>query len=335
MVLYSTETILNIEKMDKTNNSITKPQNTQLINSRGLFGINHLFIKDESKHPTFTFKDRMAYEMIRPYINSPRRVTFIAISYGNLAISMGYYINKLNRVHGKKAASSITFIPNDLKFWNMGPDTEERKISGKEYIKLITRDSKIIELDLEQQFYDTQKLIEVLRKHRFKAKEIINVSEGLHRPCYFGIYHEIIRDLKRPPDFLIVPYGSGTLCNEMIDTARNYGHKTRIVPVSVTSKNSIADKLWGPWWVDIKSLRKYGKGLTKRQNYSYYVYRVDDDEILEAMDKLRGVTSAEPSGAAGFAILHRLKEIANTFDPKRDYVVVINTGNGLRNFYAM
>jgi threonine synthase len=119
----------------------------------------------------------------------------------------------------------------------------------------------------------------------------------------------------------------------MIDAVHSYGHKTCVIPVSVPFEQSIADKLWGPWWVDVKSLEKIGKGLTKIGGRSYFVYRIEDQEILDAMEKLKGEISAEPSGAAGFAILYRMKKIVNTFDPKKNSVVVLNTGNGLRNFH--
>ena len=47
---------------------IQKPGNTPIVGLKNLFGVSNLIMKDETKNPTHTFKDRLAYEMIRPTI---------------------------------------------------------------------------------------------------------------------------------------------------------------------------------------------------------------------------------------------------------------------------
>jgi cysteine synthase len=72
-----------------------------------IYGAHKLLIKDETKNPTHTFKDRLAYEMIRPLMEQLERgeevtvTTFASISYGNTAKAMGHYVTALNSLAGK------------------------------------------------------------------------------------------------------------------------------------------------------------------------------------------------------------------------------------------
>jgi threonine dehydratase len=180
------------------------------------------------------------------------------------------------------------------------------------------------------------------RQHGAVVGEFVDITEGLDRPAYVNIAIEAIeKQLKTVPDYMIVPFGAGILCNEIIDYIKDKGLNTKVVPVSSGNPNTIAVMLYGPIWVDTGMLEKEGKAFSRhepidrkgRAREPYVVYNVSDADIREAMAELKqiGIT-AEPSGASGIALLKHLRSIHPEYEPERDSVLIINTGNGLLNY---
>lgn len=326
---------------------IQRPGNTPLVGLKNIFGVSKLFMKDETKNPTFTFKDRLAYEMIRPTIeaiNNNRnfdKITFGSISYGNTAFSVGYYCKKLNQNYKKEIVKAVAFVPPEIVNKPFGPNTEGTIISSKKVLSKIAETCGIIEIDLKAQIYRERDLEKIAKKNGKVLDKFVDITEGLDRPVYANIIIEAIDQLKKAPDYIIVPFGAGVLCNEIIDYTNDNKLKTKVIPVSSGNPKTIAIMLYGPIWVDTESLLKNGHGWTKHNKIDrkgrirkpYLVYHVNDNEITDAMKILKeNHITAEASGASGFAILHRLKEIDLNFDSKKHSVLVINTGNGLLNF---
>ena len=328
-------------------NILQKPGNTPVADVSGMFGVARLFMKDETKNPTHTFKDRLAFEMLQPVIESlnkgedAKKVTFGSISYGNTAFSMGYYCNQLNKMCGRTVVNAVAFVPPKLFNKKFGPNTEGSIVDAKTVLGKIAKTCELVDIDLSAKVYREKDLEELARKKGKVLDHFVDITEGLNRPAYVNIIIEAIAQLKSPPDFVIVPFGAGILCNEIIDYINDNNLKTKVIPVSSGNPNTIAIMLYGPIWVDTKALARDGKGWTKhdatdrkgRTRKPYLVYHVEDAELVKAMRVLNdnGIT-AEASGASGFALLPRLKEIDATFDPRKSTVLVINTGNGLLNF---
>ncbi|MBS3089140.1 PLP-dependent lyase/thiolase [Candidatus Pacearchaeota archaeon] len=326
---------------------IQKPGNTPLVKLKSLFGVSNLFMKDETKNPTHTFKDRLAYEMIRPTIEAINnnqnfdKITFGSISYGNTASSMGHYCKKLNQLYKKEIVNAVAFVPPEIVYKPFGPNTEGITVAAKEVLRKISENCEIIEIDLKAQIYREKDLEKIAKKNHKVLDKFVDITEGLNRPAYVNIIIEAIEQLKKIPDYVIVPFGAGILCNEIIDYIEDNKLITKVIPVSSGNPETIAIMLYGPIWVDTESLLKKGSGWTKhdktdrkgRIRKPYLVYHVDDDEIINAMKVLKqNSITAEASGARGFAILHRLNKIDSGFDSKKHSVLVINTGNGLLNF---
>ena len=326
---------------------IQKPGNTPIVRLKNLFGVSNLIMKDETKNPTHTFKDRLAYEMIRPTIEKINnnqnfeKITFGSISYGNTAFSMGYYCQMLNQQFGKEIVKAVAFVPPEIVHKPFGPDTEGTKVGVKKVLSKIAETCEIIEIDLKAQIYREKDLEKIAKKNDKVLDKFGDITEGLDRPAYVDIIIETIKQMKEAPDYAIVPFGAGILCNEVIDYINDNKLKIKVVPVSTGNPETIAIMLYGPIWVDTESLLKNGQGWTKhdekdrkgRTRKPYLVFHVDDKEILDALKILKkNNITAEASGASGFAILHRLKEIDPKFDSEKHSVLVINTGNGLLNF---
>jgi len=323
------------------------PKDTELITKNNVFGIKTLYIKDETKNITHTFKDRLAYEMLRPIIEKINKgekitkTTFCSISYGNTAYSMGYYCNLLNKMYGDEIVNAVAIVPPNLSSKIYGPDTEGRKEKASNIFKRIKKYCSIIELDLEKQYYSSSDLEKVVREHNLCYDDFINVTEGLDRPAYVNIISETIeKQLDEEPDYIIVPFGAGILCNEIMDYVNDNKLKSKVIPVSSGNPNTIAIMLYGPIWVNVKELEEKGKALSYHKGYDlkgrkrepYMVYNIKDDEILKILDTLSEIgVSSEPSAAAGFAFINKLKEIDNKFNPEKHSVLVINTGNSFLN----
>jgi threonine dehydratase/DNA-binding Lrp family transcriptional regulator len=328
---------------------MVKPGNTPIIVPREtIYGVCNLLIKDESQNPTHTFKDRLAYEMIRPMLEEvrqgkmPKPMTFGSISYGNTAKAMGHYVSLLNEMAGKKIARALAFVPPALSKKTFGPDTEGNTVKAKDILVDISKTCDIVPIDLSKKIYRPKDLEELAREHKKVTGEFVDITEGLNRPAYVNIIIEAIeQQLRFSPDYVIVPFGAGILCNEVIDYVAEHKLKTKVIPVSSGDPDTIAVMLYGPIWVDTAALLKEGKAFTRhepidrkgRNRKPYVVYHVSDEAILDAMKELKkNNISAEPSGASGIALLKHLKKIDPAFQSKKHTVLVINTGNGIGNY---
>ena len=328
---------------------VVKPGNTPIVIPREtIYGVQNLIIKDETRNSTYTFKDRLAYEMIRPLLEEirqkrmPSPMTFGSISYGNTARAMGYYVAMLNKMAGKEIARAVVFIPPEIEKKIFGPDTEGYSIPAREVIKSIRKNCSVIPIDLSKKVYRAKDLENLARERNQVIGKFVDITEGLSRPAYVNIIIEAVeQQLRFSPDYVIVPFGAGILCNEIIDYVDEHKLKTKIIPVSSGNPETIAVMLYGPIWVDTEKLEKYGKAFTRhepldrkgRPRKPYIVYHVSDEDIRDAMKELKkNDIVAEPSGASGIALLKNLKAIDPKFDKDKHTVLVIDTGDGILNY---
>lgn len=324
------------------------PGNTPLKHLHNAFGVKNLFVKDETENPTHTFKDRLAYEMLSPIISKIEnkepisKTTFGSISYGNTILSLGYFCKQLNEYVGKDIVSAVGFVPRKLYKKTFGPDSSNNYIEASRLLNLVHRNCKLLDINLDKKVYREKDLEELARKNNACFDNFVDITEGLDRPAYVNIIIEAIEEqMKNVPDYVIVPFGAGILCNEIIDYINDNNLTTKVIPVSSGAPQTIATMLYGPIWVDTISLAKTGKGLTRHDSIDrkgrvrkpYLVYQIYDKEIILALKELSNLNiSSEPSAASGFAILHRLKDISPEFDAQKHSVLVINTGNSFLNF---
>jgi threonine dehydratase/predicted transcriptional regulator len=328
---------------------IFKPGNSPIVVPRNtIYGAEKLLIKDETQNPTHTFKDRLAYEMIRPLLEEvrqgrvPKPMTFGSISYGNTAKAMGYYVNVLNKMVGKEVARAVVFVPPSIEKKTFGPDTEGSTFPATTMLEDIKKTCIIVPIDLSLKIYRAKDLEDLARKHNQVIGQFVDITEGLDRPAYVNIIIEAIeQQLRFSPDYAIVPFGAGILCNEIIDYVNEHKLKTKVIPVSSGDPNTIAVMLYGPIWVDTVKLLKDGKAYTRHEPFDrkgrprskYIVYHVGDDDLRDAMKELKkNKIHSEASGASGIALLKHLKKIDPSFDKAKHSVLVINTGDGLLNY---
>lgn len=302
------------------------------------FGCETLFVKDESSHPTHTFKDRLASAVDKYFIEKihPSKAVWASISYGNTAYSLGFCARQRNEICRKDIVTAVAFVPLKLSDRSFGPDTDGKIVDGKTYLKKIEELCIAIPIDLDERYWTSPDLEKKVRELGIDG-EFIDVTEGLGhlgRTSYTGVISESLEQIGGVPDYVIVPFGAGILYNETVDYLRKEGIQTRVIPVSVGDSMSIADKLYGPIWIeDVGGLKAKGTAKSKHKEFPCIIHGVEDSEILDALDRIKkhGI-KAEASGAAGFALVPRLKQICPEFDKKKHSVLVINTGDGLLNF---
>jgi len=300
-----------------------------------LSGIQNLFVKDESVHPTGTFKDRLANAAFQRY---PPGTTFGAISYGNTAISFARAIREAADADIKYRF--VAFVPQDLSEWELGPSSQGSHLSGSQILELLSTYATVVPIDLSQKIFDEEDLFERARASDSIVSELVNVTEGLDEPAYVGIIKEAVEQLGFVPDCCLVPFGAGILCNEIIGFL-GPSNADSVIPLSVPNQNSPARMLYGPIWVDTERLRREGVALSRHcpsdhsgsMREPYRVRAVNEKQVMRGISCAKKVgLSAEPSGSVGLGVLDMLPNWVEGFDPKQHSVLVINTGNAIDAF---
>lgn len=335
---------------------IELPGNTQLKTFPSYKDIQNLYIKDESGNPYGTFKDRLAFKLIEDVYelisNTSDSIllidallllkptTFGVITLGNTSFPLGQYIYEINSISQSLIKRDIfrliSFTYHDKDERVIGPDTYGNTCKGIDIIKRLKETGIVWRLNLEEKFYDSRLLEEIARNQDLVIGDFQDITNGIELdgnkyPAYVDILKEILVDLGKEPNYIVVPAGAGILYNEFCDYVLENNLKTKVLGVTVARIDSIADKLFGFYWQDIDNLNKVGYSIT-RYGRSHLMVRADDNEINDTMHEIGSRINAEPSGVAGLAVLHRLKKYYPSFDEIKDSVVVVNTGNGIPNF---
>lgn len=290
-----------------------------------------VFLKDESVHPTGTFKDRLSSAAIA---SSNRSVLFGSISYGNTAVSFARACAKV------PWANFVAFVPPDFATWTFGPSSTGNFVTGRDFVeKIRSYGSAVLEADLSRAILGDDELSRLaFDAGLLNGKNFVNVTEGLESPAYGPIASEAIEQLEAPPDICVVQFGAGILANEIRDVFARVSSQTVVVPISTPEPRSLARMLYGPIWLDVSSLKVTGVGMSRHASPDrtgtsrdpYAVYMVSESQIACGLRIARDFgISAEPSGSAGLGFLDALEMVVPKYDPEADRVLVINTGNGI------
>lgn len=269
-----------------------KSGNTPLVKIKSLckrFGLDNLLIKDESKNPFGTFKDRVSEFIIKEALDE--HIDKLAlITAGNA----GYGLSKFAEGTNIKV---VCLIDKNLK----------RAIR----LKLKRVAYKLIKVDLSKKILKPEQVISLAREN---DKEVIwDVTNRFHQ-AYEGIIQEI---KKEKPDYLIIPIGSGGGFVGLYSGIKRYKMKTKLIGVGVKQKwYSYADKLWTPW----TPYKAKIESITKEKHQ--YV-KLGEDEIKKTYKEFKSFINCEPSSSVVFAALLKIK-----FN-KKDKIILINTGKGI------
>lgn len=272
-----------------------KSGNTPLIKVKKLckkFGLNNLLIKDESKNPFGTFKDRKSEFIIKRGIEE-HIDKFAIITSGNA----GYSLAKFAEDTGIKI---INFIDKKLK----------KSIKNK--LKKVSY--KVIEVDLSKKVFSPEEMIAMARENDIEV--IWDGTYGAHG--YHESYIKIVEEIKdENPDFIVVLIGSGEAFCGLCEGIKKFNLKTKLIGVGVKAKwHSFADKLYTPWTpyeAKMKAIVKEG----------HKIIRLNEEEVKQTWKEFKDVIDCKPSAAVVFSVFSKIKF------KKEDKIILINSGKGL------
>jgi threonine dehydratase len=285
-----------------------------------------VLVKDESKCPTHTFKDRLGWELGRRLLVSGAgsETVVASITLGNTAISLAAGLD----AYFKQAARPTVFgvFPSRFEFSDIGPDSSGRSTTGRAVLaRLRSRNVICVEADTQERRLEAADVAELARNAGLDFSRFIDVSTGIDEPCYSPLIAEAMYQtstLGYHPEAVLVPVGAGVLFDAAVqDVVRNFP-SCRVFGATVLDPHSIADKIdafYSPYY---ESLVERGVAESPLDPRSQVVI-VDEAEIRAALRDLRDAVDCEPSAAAAFALLRR-QEIEAL-----ETVLVINTGNGI------
>jgi len=296
-------------------------------------GFRNLYLKDETRNPTWSFKDRPMAVGVAKAIEFGIK-TAVTASSGNAAAALAAFA-------AKAGIDVVTFVPH---FAGLGK-VAQLQLYG----------AKVVRLKWETEEDPTVKMmVEMVKKHGWYPCP----SFGPFNPYQFEgnktMAYEILEQLGwRAPDWVMIPVGGGGLLAGNWKGFKEFklldfvGDTPKIAAVQSTGcaplvrayqqgKGPFEIEPWGkpdtiatgledpfPWDGDA--------ALTAIRESGGTAVAVTNEEILEALRllaKYEGIF-AEPSGVASLAGLIKLKA-EGVIDPT-DLVVVEITGSGLKD----
>lgn len=273
-----------------------KSGNTPLIKVKELskrFGLNNLYIKDESKNPFGTFKDRRSEFIIRRGVEK-HIDKFVTVTSGNA----GYSLGKFSEGTGIKI---VNFVDKKLKKYIKD---ELKKVSYK-----------VIEIDLSKKIWAPEEIMAMAREN--DTEVIWDATNGFHG--YHEGYVRIAEEIQKKglsPDFIVVPVGTGEAFCGLYSGVKKFRLKTKLIGVGVKAKwYSFADKLYTPW-TPYQSLIKV---VLKKK---HELIRLNEKEVKQMWREFKNVIECEPSATVVFSVFSKFKF------KKNDKIVLINSGKG-------
>ncbi|MCK5624389.1 hypothetical protein KAI04_00935 [Candidatus Pacearchaeota archaeon] len=312
-----------------------KPKETPVVLTE--FNSQKIIIKDESKNLTNTYKAKHGWMLGKHYLENiyPRPFIYYLGSTGNAGISDFLFVDKLNKMIGEEKVIVANFYPEHYDSKLLGPDSFGRFTNGRKFRESMEnyKGSRLIRVDFNEKYWFGKPCLDKMNELGINANKnnSLDITEGFN-PTYNQVMQEFISQIKNkfqkiPKTLVIIQYGAGMLYDDCKEVSKNL--PIDFIAVSTGDLKSIADKICDnseTWQESLKDLRE--KGYTKANNSGDKIYHVNEQEILYALSKFKELNiEAEPSGAAGFALILRLKEIIKK---KYDLIAVINTGNGIK-----
>lgn len=292
-------------------------------------GLNRVkvYIKDESRNPFGTFKDRRCSALIEQYSRIDP-LYFVQISSGNSAYSMAKFA-EMARNEGRNV-EVVNIIPKEVR-----PEIKQK----------LSEYPRLVEVDLSKKEITFEEMQRIVRKHTgldIPGDNILGVEKHNLEGGYRQIVHEIKEQLAQmgeTPTHIFCPVGEGELLTEIAQEAELVFEKNTPKIVGVTIDNNVfvhpdgkedgfvrikevgvevADKLvngYSKFWKAVKGMEQSGRVELKT---------AEAQEIADMYYELEHLSiNAEPSAAIAFCGAMNYE-----FQPD-DVVVIINSGKGI------
>ncbi len=297
-------------------------------------GLKNLYLKDETRMPTGSFKDRCMSVSVSIAREFGYRRAVIASS-GNAAASLAAY-------GARAGVDVIAFVPHFTAFGKIA--------------QLLFYGARVIRVEWSEARDPTVELMKkVVEEYGFYPSPSFGPFNPYQIEGPKTISYEIIEQLGwRVPDQVFIPVGAAALLTGVYNGFRDWNivgwinGYPRLVAVQSTG-NAPFVRAWierqdpshiRPWEKPPETIATGledtfpwdgDAGLKALYKTNGYALAVEDKLILEAMKLLASLEGvfAEPSGAAGLAGL--IKAIEEGRVDKDETVVVLVTGHGLKD----
>ena len=248
-----------------------KSGNTPLLKVEDIceyFHLPNIFIKDESKNPFGTWKDRRS-EVIIAKAKKEGVNKICLITAGNA----GYSLAKFAEGTGIKIVCIVDK--------NIAP-----------LIKEVLQNNcyKIIEVD-HRNWIEKEEIMSLAKEN---DQEVIwNATNGFPEA-----YESIVQEIKtEAPDYIICPIATGEAFIGLNSGLKVLGLTTKLIGVMPEENPSFADKLSNQITPDIQSLLKDGNEIIKLR----------EEEIKSTYEYAKNYVDCEPSSAIVFGVFSKIK----------------------------
>jgi len=291
-------------------------------------GFSDVWLKDESKNPTGTHKDRMAWEIVVTY------------RYFLLAKLAGKILGPLPQMSVISSGSAAVAIQSQLRKYGL-PSLKvlvDAKIDPKIIKSLEKIGCEVYETDLSKKSLDWR---EILALTQNPDGFDITSNEALDPTTRFydWLSYEI---LNSSPDYCFIPFGTGNLYENILNinkkevSTENHDprfkgnvetlRRCNFLGATSNNPNTKADKLYSPHLpfvhYDEKWIRLYKyAGFCGPESNVYPIQERYFDEALKVAREQN--IDCEPSGIAGLALLLQMKNKL----PRDKKMLIVNTGN--------
>ena len=290
-------------------------------------GFNNVWLKDESKNPTGTHKDRMAWEIIVTY----RHIL--------LAKQRGQISGPLPRMSLISSGSAALAIQTQFNKYKLPPlkVLADYKLHSDIKIALERVGAEVYEVDLSRRLLKTQDILQITRNENGFD---ITSAEALDPTTRFydWLSYEI---LNSSPEYCFVPFGTGNLYENILNVTKREvtgsHHDPRFkgnvrtlqqchfLGATTNSPASLATKLYSPHLPFVhyneQWIRLYRTAGYCGSKSDVYVFQ---EKFLQQALKLTNEQNiqCEPSGIAGLALLLQMRRQI----PSKAKILIINTG---------
>lgn len=290
-------------------------------------GFSNVWLKDESKNPTGTHKDRMAWEMIVTYRNlllakrqssDARPIPAMSIiSSGSAAIAIQTQLKKYG-------------LPN-LKV------LVDANLNPLIVASLKKLGCEVYETDLGKKELGWQEILQLT--HNPEGLDITS-NDALEPTTRFydWLSYEI---LNSDPDYCFIPFGTGQLYENILNIVKkelthkhhdpryqgdlNQLRQCNFIGATTSNPNSRAEKLYSPH-LPFTHYNEQWMRLYKQAGYcgpESDVYSIREEHLEEAIQLAQAQEiDCEPSGIAGLALLLQMRAQV----PADAKILIVNTG---------
>ncbi len=290
-------------------------------------GFSNVWLKDESKNPTGTHKDRMAWEMVVTY----RQIL--------LAKKRGQFKGRIPAMSIISSGSAALAIQTQLKKYKL-PDLKvlvDRNLD-LEILKVLKKFScEIFKTSLSEKCLDWKNILQLTKN--LNGFDITS-SEALDPTTRFydWLSYEIINT---SPDYCFIPFGTGNLYENILNINKKevysdlhdprFKGKTSVLKrcnflgATTNNKKSKADKLYSPHLpfvhFDEQWIRVYRyEGFCGSESGVHILIEKYLDQAIEIASE-QGI-ECESSGIAGLALMLQLQKKL----PKNKKMLIVSTG---------